>query len=246
MLMLTACFSDPHGNLPALEAAVADAKEKGAEQMVCAGDITGYGPFPDDVCRFLQKQVIPAILGNYDQKVIDVAREGEAAAAGIVSKKRQILLWTADHISRPSLQYLTALPDHLELQLASGHKILVVHGSPASLDDAIYPSITRQGLEAKLGESRPDVLVCGHTHIPFVKRLGGMLIVNCSSVGHPVDGDPRPAYALIHTEAGALPHGHIVRFDYDREQTIAALKNTSLPKALRKDFTAGTKRRFLP
>jgi hypothetical protein len=72
------------------------------------------------------------------------------------------------------------------------------------------------------------------------------LIVNCSSVGHPVDGDPRPAYALIRAEAGEQPHGHIVRFDYDREQTITALKNTSLPKGLRKDFAAGTKRRFLP
>lgn len=243
--MLIACFSDPHGNLPALEAAVADARGKGAEQMVCAGDITGYGPFPDNVCRFLQKQAIPAIIGNYDRKVIKVAQEGKSAAAGMTPKKRKILLWTADHLSRPSLQYLTALPDHLDLQLAGGHRILVVHGSPASLDDAIYPSITRQGMEAKIGDTRPDVLLCGHTHIPFVKLLGGILIVNCSSVGHPVDGDPRPAYALIRTAEHAQPHGHIIRFDYDWEQTIAALKKTSLPKALRKDFAEGTKRRFL-
>ncbi len=243
--MLIACFSDPHGNLPALEAAVADARARGAEQMVCAGDITGYGPFPDGVCRFLQKEAIAAIIGNYDQKVIDVARKGKSAAAGMNPKKRKILLWTANQVSRPSLRYLTALPERLDLQLTGGHKILVVHGSPLSADDAIYPSITRQGLDKKLVDNRLDVLLCGHTHIPFVKCLGGILIVNCSSVGHPVDGDPRPAYALISAEAATQPHGHIIRFDYDREQTIAALKKTSLPKALRKDFAEGTKRRFL-
>ena len=243
--MLIACFSDPHGNLPALEAAFKDAKDKGAEQMICAGDLTGYGPFPDDVCRFLKKQAIPTIRGNYDQKVIDVAREGKSAAVGMNPKKSQILLWTVDHLSSQSIKYLNMLPDHLDLHPAGGQKILVVHGSPVDADDAIYPSITRPGLEAKLGDIRPDVLLCGHTHIPFVKLLGGILVVNCSSVGHPVDGDPRPAYALIRVDAGARPHGHIIRFDYDRELTIAALSKTSLPKALRKDFAEGNKRRFL-
>ena len=130
------------------------------------------------VCRFLQKQGIPAIIGNYDRKVIEVARTGKSAAAEMPAKKRQILLWTVGHISNSSLKYLKALPEHLDLQLSGGHKILVVYGSPASADDAIYPSFTRQCLEAKLGD------------------------------------------------------------------IIAALKKTSLPKALSKDFAKGNKRRF--
>lgn len=113
------------------------------------------------------------------------------------------------------------------------------------MEDAIYPSITKRGLEAKLGDARPDVLVCGHTHIPFVKRIGGTLIVNCGSAGHPVDGDPRPAYALVRTEQTAAPRGRIVRFEYDRNRTMTALEKTSLPKGLRKDFSEGTKMRFL-
>ena len=59
-----AFISDIHGNLPALEAAVADARVRGAGQMVSAGDMTGYGPFPNEVCHFLQKHRIPAIVGN--------------------------------------------------------------------------------------------------------------------------------------------------------------------------------------
>ena len=81
--MLMAFLSDIHGNLPALEAAIADAKARGAGQLVSAGDMTGYGPFPSEVCHFLQKQRITAIIGNYDRKVIEVAKRGPSAAAGM-------------------------------------------------------------------------------------------------------------------------------------------------------------------
>ena len=243
--MLMAFVSDIHGNLPALEAAVADAKARGAGQVVCAGDMTGYGPFPDGVCRFLKERRIPAIMGNYDQKVIEVAKQGRAAAARMKQKKRKILLWTAAHLGDQSRRYLASLPEHFARRLSGGHKLLVVHGSPVSIEDAIYPSITRRGLGAKSGDQRPDILVCGHTHIPFVKRIGGTLVVNCGSAGQPVDGDPRPAYALVQAQAGARPRGRIVRFDYDPHRTIAALQKTSLPKGLRKDFAEGSKMRFL-
>ena len=243
--MLLAFISDIHGNLPALEAAVGDAEARGAARIVCCGDMTGYGPFPDDVCRFLRDRDIAAIIGNYDRKVIEVSERGASAAAGMKKKKREILLWTAGHMSRRTHLYLAGLPDHMDLQLPSGHNAVIVHGSPLSMDDTIYPCITRQGLRTKMGDAAPDVLVCGHTHIPFARRINGILVVNCSSTGHPVDGDPRPAYALIRIDSGSKPYGRIVRFDYDRDRTLAALDKTSLPKGLRKDFTRGIKRRFL-
>lgn len=243
--MLIAFISDIHGNMPALEAAVADATARGAERIVCSGDMTGYGPFPDDVCHFLQNRQIPALIGNYDRKVLTVAKRGLSAAQDMKSKKRKILLWTVEHINHQSQLYLSGLPDRLDLQLPSGHMLIVVHGSPLSMDDVIYPSITRQGLTAKIGDLRPDVLVCGHTHIPFVRRVGGILVANSGSAGQPIDGDPLPSYALVRTERGTPPRGRIIRFDYDRQRTIAALEKTSLPKGLRKDLRSGSKRRFL-
>jgi putative phosphoesterase len=243
--VLIAFVSDIHGNLPALEAAVADAKARGAGQVVCAGDMTGYGPFPDEVCRFLQERRIPAVIGNYDQKVLEVVKQGRAAAAGMKPKKRKILLWTAAHLGDQTRRYLASLPEHIARRLPGGLKLLVVHGSPVSVEGTIYPSITPRGLAANIDSPRPDILVCGHTHIPFVKRCGGTLVVNCGSAGQSIDSDPRPAYALVQAEAGAGPRGRIVRFDYDRDRTIAALLKTSLPKGLRKDFADGSKMRFL-
>jgi putative phosphoesterase len=243
--MLLAFISDIHGNLPALESAFADAKKRGASRFFCAGDMTGYGPFPDEVCQFLQKHHIPAITGNYDQKVIAVIRHGSIVAQDMKEKKQRILLWTVEHLSRETQNYLSQLPESMESQLSSGQKILVVHGSPVSPDDALYPSVTSSGLAVKLGDARPDILVCGHTHIPFVKRVSRILVVNCGSAGHPVDGDPRPSYALVRAGRGLAPSGRIIRFDYDKNKTIAALETTSLPKGLRKDFAEGIKRRFL-
>ena len=243
--MLISFISDIHGNLPALEAAVADAKKKGANRIICAGDITGYGPFPDNVCHFLQKGQIPAIIGNYDQKVVKTAKQGTSSTADMKKKKREILLWTVRNINNQNRKYLSNLPHYLDLKLPGGKNILVVHGSPVSMEDAIYPSITKLGLEKKLREKRPNVLICGHTHIPFIKRIGGILVVNCGSAGHPVDGDPRPSYALVQVEPGSKPSGRIVRFDYDRDKIITMLKKTSLPDELQKDFLEGNKRRFL-
>ncbi|MBN1663629.1 MAG: metallophosphoesterase family protein [Deltaproteobacteria bacterium] len=242
--MLIAFISDVHGNLPALEAAVADAEKRGVDRIVCPGDLTGYGPFPEEVCRFMIGRNIPALMGNYDKKVCDVIKKGKSAIKVAKRKKREILLWTVGHISAETKSYLASLPRQIELKLADKQKLLCVHGSPNSADDAIYPSMTAYGLSVKLGDARPAVLVCGHTHIPFAKHINGILVVNCGSAGHPIDGDPRPSYAIVQFEAGKEPHGNIIRFDYDRDRTLSALKKTSLPKELRKDFMEGNKRRF--
>jgi putative phosphoesterase len=240
-----AFISDLHGNLPALEAVVADAQRRGADRIICCGDMTGYGPFPNEVCRFLEAQQIPAIAGNYDLKVIDASRPDAAFLQGMKQKKLRILLWTLEQVDKRGLRYLAGLPGRLEMVIpAGGTRFLVVHGSPLSPDDAVYPSITRQGLATKCGGPRPDVLVCAHTHIPFVRRIDNMLVVNCGSAGHPVDGDWHPSYALVRIDRKGRPQGSIVRFAYDRERVIAALEKTPLPKGLRDDFLLGNKRRF--
>ncbi len=238
--MLIACISDIHGNLPALEAAVADARARGAEMICCAGDLTGYGPFPREVCLFLEERGIPTIMGNYDRKVIEAA-EGKAARQVMKEGKRRILLWTVENTKGAGLGYLKRLPESLDLDLFPGQRSLIVHGSPVSPDDPIYPSVTKPAIEGKLGGNRPAILVCGHTHIPFVKKLSGLLVVNCGSAGYPVDGDPRPSYALLRNDRGANVRGTIVRFPYDRGRTIGKLRNTGLPRGLSEDFALGNK-----
>lgn len=213
--------------------------------MFCAGDITGYGPFPNEACDFVQTHHIEAITGNYDTKVLAVVKEGASAVANLPQKKQKIVLWTAKHITKRTREYLAGLPTQLNPGFPGGHKVLVVHGTPLDNDDDIYPSVTERGLKAKMGDVQTDILVCGHTHIPFAKRVGRMLVVNCGSVGQPVDGDPRLAHAIISFDTNKAARGSIFRVEYDLDRIIRAMRETSLPKGLRKDLTLGTKRMFL-
>lgn len=242
--MLIGFISDIHGNLPALESALADLESRGATKIVGAGDYVGYGPSPNEVCDLLQQHNIQCISGNYDHKVLAAIETNGSAVSKLQKKKREIVLETARDLGKSARRFLMGLPSSLEFDLPNGKKAMVVHGSPMSDDDDILPSVTAPGLAKLLGDARPDVLVCGHTHIPFVKRVGGTLVVNCGSTGQPVDGDPRPSYAIVAADEKSVSP-RIVRFAYDVERTVAELKKSSMPKGLQKDLMQGTKRRFL-
>ena len=84
---MIAFISDIHGNLPALKAAVDDAKDQGANKIICAGDVTGNGPFPSEVCIYLEENKIPTISGNYDCKVLNVIKQGNPPLPNCRRKK---------------------------------------------------------------------------------------------------------------------------------------------------------------
>lgn len=244
--MLIAFISDIHGNLPALEAALTDARDRGAEKVYCAGDLTGYGPFPGEVCRIIAEKQITSIIGNYDAKVIAALHRSADLKEGMKPGKWKILDWTCRQIDGDAQRFLSSLPPLHHETLADRFKLLMVHGSPLSPVDTIYPSITPYGLKKKLAGTRLDILVCGHTHIPFVRRVAGILIVNCGSAGHPVDGDPRPAYALVKMQQGKSPSARIIRFDYPKAALFRAIERSSLPRGLSADFSEGNKKREMP
>jgi len=241
--MLLAFLSDVHGNLPALRSALTDACARGAEKIYCAGDMTGYGPFPSEVCGLFADRRITTIIGNYDVKVLAALARPADFKGRMKPGKWRILDWTCAHLDREVQKYLSGLPETHHERLAGEFDLLMVHGSPLSAEDTLYPSLTTYGLRKKLAGERPDILVCGHTHIPFVKRLEGILVVNCGSAGHPVDGDPRPSYALVKVMGGKPPSGRIIRFDYPKEEVIREIERSSLPRNLARDFLEGNKKR---
>ncbi len=212
--MRVAVVSDIHANLPALEAALAELDEREVETVVVAGDLIGDGRQPAEVVELVRRRGFPAIRGNVDRKVAEAAAlSGEKLAERATKKRTAELLWTARQLDRGGLDWLIALPASVTLHLG-GLRMLVVHGSPLSDTDYIYPSLTPRALADKLGADRPDILVCGHSHVPFARRISGVTVVNAGSVGRPVDGDPRGSYALVEIEAGRPPRGRIVRFSF--------------------------------
>jgi len=152
-------------------------------------------------------------------RLIDPGRSG---------KKRSSPAWTARQLGPAEQEYLAALPERLELE-QGGVSILVVHGSPLDLADLIYPSITDRALRAKLGPERPGLLVCGHTHLPFARRIDGIQVVNCGSVGRPIDGDPRGALSLVDLADGRVTRARIVRFEFPLEPLLQDLERRGAP-----------------
>jgi putative phosphoesterase len=230
-----AVISDIHANLPALEAVLEDIDGQAVRQVFCAGDLVGQGPHPNQVVSRIRKAGIPSILGNQEIELRTLADRARP------DPKRH-MLWTIAVLKRKNREYLLDLPARREFEV-EGAAILLVHGSPHGTFDTMYPSLTAHTLRAwfPAGAPRPDVLVGGHTHVPFVRTVEGMLIVNAGTVGRPFDGDARASWALLEFEEGRA-RARIRRVGYPVEETVRAMKRIGMQKWRRRALELALRR----
>ena len=238
--MRIAFFSDIHGNFPALCRALELARRKRVDRLICAGDLVGHGPHPTEVIRLLVEQKIDSILGNVDRKVLSLLHAPNKLKRRLKKRASASAAWAALALGDAERAWLEGLPRQIRFS-AGGIDVLVVHGSPLSDADYIYPSITREALHAKLKADRPGLLVCGHSHIPFTKLVGGVRVVNCGSVGRPVDGDPRGALAVCDFSRSGEMHCRILRFPYPVESLVADLQARGAKGIQPEEYHTGTK-----
>ncbi len=238
-----AVLSDLHANLGAWEAVEADLARRGVDQVVVLGDVVGYLARPNQVARKLAQAVARpgwrALAGNYDLAVLAGGEEGVSRflKPGIGPVPRQVFDWTCQRVSPSTREFLASLPQSLSFDLA-GVPCLAVHGSPDGVRDYVFPDRPREDLAAWLAREGVRCLFLGHTHLPFVRRVPGGLVVNPGSVGKPKDGDPRASYALVHF--GPEPRAEIVRLDYDLAAEAALLQEAGLPPQTVEKLKSGT------
>lgn len=238
--MRVAFLSDIHANFPALCRALEWTQRNRADRVVCAGDIVGFGPHPTEVVRLLVEQRVEAVLGNVDRKVLALLQAPKKLEKRLEKKAHAPAAWAALAMGETERAWLAGLPKELRFN-TGGADVWVVHGSPLSDTDYIYPSITARSLALKLGDFRPQLLVCGHSHIPFTKRLAGVRVVNCGSVGRPLDGDPRGALALCDFPGKGRLSCRIVRIAFPLEPLIADLQTRGAKGIGPQDYRTGTK-----
>jgi putative phosphoesterase len=237
-----AFIADVHANFPALCAALEAAARAGAGTVVAAGDLVGSGPHPVEVVRLLAQRGVRAVRGNVDRKVIELLASGKKLKNRLEKKRSGHLAWTALRLGETERDWLAELPAQLDLVFA-GVAVRVVHGSARSDEEYIFPSVTARALAAMAGEPRPGVLVCGHSHIPFTRRIAGMRVVNCGSAGRPVDGDPRGSLAVVDFADARHVRAAIVRFAYPVEESARDLADRRVPGAIAAELTLGIKRK---
>jgi putative phosphoesterase len=213
--MKIAFFSDIHANVYALKRAIESAGENGAGNIYVAGDLISRGPHPEEVIA-------------------------EKKLQNMIRVKKSKLAWTALQLSSASWKYIESLPLEMNLRL-NGVKALIVHGSPLSDRDYIYPSITSSSLHSRMIRSTADILVCGHTHIPFIKVFGGLRVINCGAAGVSIDGDPRPSYALLEIKGKNNFHCRIVRFEYQANNLVSDIERMKMPGVNGEIFLRGMK-----
>jgi putative phosphoesterase len=220
-----AVITDVHANLPALRAALTRIDELGIERIYCGGDLVGYGPHPDEVCALIAERAIPTIYGNYDYAI---ARDlDDCGCAYVTPRDRELgqrsVEWTLANTDRASKEFMRGLPFDLRFEVGPMN-VHLVHGSPRKVNEYLFEDKPASLYERLAAAESADTLVFGHTHKPWVREHGGVLFVNCGSVGKPKDGDPRGAFAVLDGEAATIE-----RFAYDAEAVAAEVRAAGLP-----------------
>jgi putative phosphoesterase len=223
-----ALIGDTHGNLPALEAVLEHARQKGSEAIWNLGDAVGYGAFPDEVVKELWHRDALSILGNYDRKVLKVNERGEGNSAHKNPSKLLAFQWAYDHLSKESRSYLHALPEQRLVPQGDGY-VLMTHGSPLSRNEHLTPYTPEDRLRGLTHTTRARIILCAHSHQPFTRRVDGVWFINPGSVGRPDDGDPRASYAILSLSGGQLLVDHY-RIEYDVARAADALQAAQLPE----------------
>jgi len=237
MTATLAAFSDVHGNRHALEALLKAVRREACECIVCLGDLVGYGAFPNEVIEAIRAAGIPTVAGNYDDGVGFDRDECGCAYTNPADIERgdRSLRWTQGVVTPDNKAWLRALPRELRMNVG-GKRVLCVHGSPRRINEYLYQDRPEQSLLRMLADLGADVVLCGHTHLPYHRRVGGVDLINVGSAGKPKDGDRRAMYARI--EIGDVVSAAFPRVEYDVEAAARAIEATDLPhefaEALRK------------
>jgi predicted phosphodiesterase len=211
--MTVAVLCDVHGNLPALEAVLADPRFAGAEQVVVGGDLVA-GPMPRECLDRLLELGDRALFlrGNADRFVAERSPEHGAS-------------WCADELGEARLAHVAAWPLTVELDVGGLGHVLFCHATPRS-DEEILTRITSgdEVAEALAGVDAGTV-VAGHTHVQFDRRIpAAPRFVNAGSVGIPYEGRRGAFWALLGPEV------ELLRTEYDTESAVAAIRERGWPE----------------
>ncbi len=227
-----ALISDVHANFPALEAVLADARMRGASVVLHAGDLTGYGPFPDEVINLVRDRHIISVIGNYDLSVLSRKwKKGKPARR----EKQLAMRWAYHQISPGNRSWLASLPRMIRIRVR-GIPLILTHGSPDSLTEYLDYGTPDTRLHEIAAAEKGGVIITGHSHRAAAREVDGVWFINAGSVGRPEDGDPRACYALLTVDPFSVIH---IRVPYEIDRTIEEIRHRHLPDSFARIIREG-------
>ena len=218
--MRVAALADVHGNLPALEAVLAEVERERPDFVVFCGDVAS-GPMPGETIERLMKvERARFVRGNADRGLIDeFDGKPPAELPGPFGD------WAAKQISRHQRDFLISFEATVTLDGVDGvGRVLFCHATPQNDVDVFTADTPSDRVRKLLGDVDARVVVCGHTHMQFDRTVDGLRVINPGSVGMPY-GKPGAYWAML--GPGIRPR----RTDYDRESAAARIRRLSWPNA---------------
>jgi putative phosphoesterase len=224
--MRLAVVSDIHGNLTALEAVLADLRKTAPDLVFHGGDLPHGGSSPVEIVDRIRDLGWPGVLGNTDEMLYDPSSLREfgsqtPAMQPLLPAIEEMAAWTREALGAERIEWLRTLP-----RVQTHGAMALVHASPA--DTWRSPSVQASDaeLESVYEPLGTPVVVYGHIHFSFVRRLAGMTVANSGSVSLSYDGDRRAAYLLLDDSTPSIQ-----RVEYEVDREIKALHARGVPHA---------------
>ena len=210
-----AVLADVHGNLPALDAVLAEVEGEQVDLIVSGGDVAA-GPMPAECVDRLRElgDRVAWVRGNAD-------REGampEAVATALVP-------YLAARLGSDRRTFISSAAITMEVEVDTLGRVLACHGSPRSDEEILTRLSPDRRVDEALARVDAQLVVCGHTHVQFDRLVSGWRLVNAGSVGMPYEGRRGAFWALLGPEV------ELRRTEYDVEAAVAAIRGTDYPLA---------------
>jgi putative phosphoesterase len=228
MLTRVAAIYDIHGNLPALEAVLQDIRQAEVDHLVVGGDVVP-GPMPRETINCLLDLDIPVqfIQGNGDRVVR--ARMAGTESSEVPAQFREVIRWNAQQLSPEDEKLLASWPKTIRVEILGLGEVLFCHATPRN-DTEIFTRLTsEESLLPVFERLEVSVIVCGHTHMQFARKIGRIRVVNAGSVGMPF-GEPGAYWLLLG------PDIQLRHTPYDLTKAARRVRETTYPQA--QDFAA--------
>ena len=220
-------ISDIHSNIYALEAVLDDMESRNIDLIACTGDLVGYGTRPNEVIDTIRKNRILTIMGNYDDAIgnFKMVCGCDYKDPKDTEKASLSMYFTSIETTDENKRYLSSLPKEATLNF-NNKTIKLVHGSTRLINEYLKED-SKESKEV-MDELAEDILVCGHTHIPYYKYYGEKLLVNAGSVGKPKTNKPSANYVIINIDNMSSFKVEIIEVNYDFEKIAREIEENDI------------------
>lgn len=225
--MRLAILSDIHGNYEALRKVIIDIKKNKIDAVIFLGDLVMKGPQPQNVFYALKELSPICWLRGNTELWLSSKRSKYETSSSILKEIALYREFALKRLTKENINFMLNCPAQKSLSFEN-RAILCVHGSPRSIIEALTPSTDVITFKQITRDIKENIILCGHSHIPFIKKIDEKIVFNPGSVGCPYDGNSNSSYGIININSSTTTFC-IRRIDYPIKELICVAKKENFP-----------------